>query len=190
MLNHLNPHVAVTRGNRTITLLRPQLAHSRLTAGAIQAPNVHSLFTSCATSVEKDGSRVKGMTSDAGGVTDAGSEHTNKTYLGLFAVEEDAARAYDRTMVRLRGPNATTNFAPSDYVQEMRHFNKMEARSQLPTADHTSIGNATGVESVVPAAAAAERGSGAASRTTVGPSPSAPSGSPSGGQRITASGGV
>ena len=70
------------------------------------------------------------LTRDAGGVTDSGSKHI---YLGLFSVEADAACAYDRAMVRLRGANAATNFALSNYAEEMRHFNT-EVRSQLPTA--------------------------------------------------------
>jgi hypothetical protein len=40
-----------------------------------------------------------------------GSKHI---YLGLFSVEADAASAYDRAMVKLRGPNAATNFALSN----------------------------------------------------------------------------
>lgn len=35
--------------------------------------------------------------------------------LGYFSDELDAARAYDRTMLELRGPLAVTNFPPSDY---------------------------------------------------------------------------
>ena len=40
---------------------------------------------------------------------------SNHIYLGLWEKEEDAAKAYDRAIVRLRGPSATTNFALSFY---------------------------------------------------------------------------
>lgn len=35
-------------------------------------------------------------------------------HLGLFAAEADAARAYDRAVVELRGPGAQTNFVTGD----------------------------------------------------------------------------
>eukprot|EP00983_Pelagomonas_calceolata_P017246 540481-Pelagomonas_calceolata.AAC.2 len=38
---------------------------------------------------------------------------------GLFEEEIEAARSYDRSLVRLRGTNAATNFALNDYGKEM-----------------------------------------------------------------------
>lgn len=46
-----------------------------------------------------------------------GSRHV---YLGLFDGEQAAARAYDRALVRLRGPTASTNFSIADYGVELR----------------------------------------------------------------------
>lgn len=45
-------------------------------------------------------------------------------YLGLFAEEKDAAKAYDRALVRLRGRSAATNFAVAEYRQELGDFHK------------------------------------------------------------------
>ena len=42
------------------------------------------------------------------------------------AQEVDAAHAYDRALVRLRGRNAATNFALSDYRGEMADFHQMQ----------------------------------------------------------------
>ena len=36
-------------------------------------------------------------------------------HLGSFSLEEEAARAFDRIAIRLRGPNTFTNFPPKDY---------------------------------------------------------------------------
>ncbi|EFN55119.1 hypothetical protein CHLNCDRAFT_23683, partial [Chlorella variabilis] len=55
-----------------------------------------------------------------------GSKHI---YLGLFAEEADAARAYDRALVRLRGRGAATNFALSDYRTEMADYHQMQSRT-------------------------------------------------------------
>ena len=45
-----------------------------------------------------------------------GSRHL---YLGLFNSEIDAAKMYDRALVRLRGASAATNFAVSDYKTDL-----------------------------------------------------------------------
>ncbi|KAF5829071.1 hypothetical protein DUNSADRAFT_16617, partial [Dunaliella salina] len=65
-------------------------------------------------------SSFRGVTSHPSGRWESrigvpGSKHV---YLGLFEEEVEAARAYDRSLVRLRGSNAATNFALNDYVKE------------------------------------------------------------------------
>lgn len=52
-----------------------------------------------------------------------GSKHI---YLGLFEEEQEASRAYDRALVRMRGTAASTNFALSDYMNELEDFNRMQ----------------------------------------------------------------
>jgi hypothetical protein len=54
-----------------------------------------------------------------------GSKHV---YLGLFTDEREAARAYDRALVRLRGRAAATNFALGDYRIEMGDYHRMQSR--------------------------------------------------------------
>ena len=51
---------------------------------------------------------------------------------GLFQIEEEAARAYDRALVRLRGPSSATNFAISDYNDELRAYEAERAPSEVP----------------------------------------------------------
>ena len=53
-----------------------------------------------------------------------GSKHI---YLGLFNDERDAARAYDRALVRLRGRGAATNFALGEYRDELRDYHSAQA---------------------------------------------------------------
>ena len=52
-----------------------------------------------------------------------GSKHI---YLGLFNLEKEAAQAYDRALVRLRGTAAATNFALSDYRTDLAEYHKMQ----------------------------------------------------------------
>ena len=49
-----------------------------------------------------------------------------KVYLGLFSMETEAAQAYDRALVRLRGTAAATNFALSDYRTDLAAYHKMQ----------------------------------------------------------------
>jgi len=50
-----------------------------------------------------------------------GSKHI---YLGLYSQEQAAARAYDRALVKLRGPAAATNFALSDYPDQLSQYHE------------------------------------------------------------------
>ncbi|KAK9908818.1 hypothetical protein WJX75_003287 [Coccomyxa subellipsoidea] len=54
-----------------------------------------------------------------------GSKHI---YLGLFTGEREAAKAYDRALVRLRGTAAATNFALSDYRSDLADYHKMQQK--------------------------------------------------------------
>lgn len=62
-----------------------------------------------------------------------GSKHI---YLGLFNLEKEAAQAYDRALVRLRGTAAATNFALSDYRTDLAEYHKMQQvlMHTLPTS--------------------------------------------------------
>lgn len=51
----------------------------------------------------------------------AGNKHV---YLGLFDNEGDAARAYDRAVVRIKGSQASTNFTLGDYHHEMAEHSR------------------------------------------------------------------
>ena len=51
-----------------------------------------------------------------------GSKHV---YLGLYDSEEAAARAYDSSLVRLRGSSAATNFALSEYRTDLAAYHKL-----------------------------------------------------------------
>ena len=56
-------------------------------------------------------------------------------YLGLFEKEGEVARAYDETLVRLRGLTAATNFAISNYKNAIKVFyeeNSDETKSITP----------------------------------------------------------
>lgn len=52
-----------------------------------------------------------------------GSRHL---YLGLFESETEAAKMYDRALVRLRGASAATNFAVSDYKADLAAHYQMK----------------------------------------------------------------
>ena len=55
---------------------------------------------------------------------------------GLFQDEKEAAAAYDRALVRLRGLSAATNFALSDYMlEQMEHevATEVSDTSKCPT---------------------------------------------------------
>ena len=60
-----------------------------------------------------------------------GSKHI---YLGLFNEEKEAAQAYDRALVRLRGTAAATNFALSDYRSDLAEYHKMQQVSEVKKA--------------------------------------------------------
>ena len=57
-----------------------------------------------------------------------GSKHI---YLGLYNEESAAARAYDRALVRLRGPSAATNYALANYKTELQAFETDKSTEKL-----------------------------------------------------------
>ena len=47
-------------------------------------------------------------------------------------MEEEAARAYDRALVRLRGPSSATNFSIGDYAEDYAAYEAERAPSEMP----------------------------------------------------------
>ncbi|KAL4858727.1 AP2-like ethylene-responsive transcription factor PLT2 [Chlorella vulgaris] len=65
-----------------------------------------------------------------------GSKHV---YLGLFQKEAEAAVAYDRSLVRLKGQQAATNFPLSDYSHQLAEHLEMTARVDAKEARFLEI---------------------------------------------------
>merc|ERR1711988_1287100 len=66
-----------------------------------------------------------------------GSKHI---YLGLFNEEQMAAQAYDRALVKLRGPAAATNFALSEYKPELQdYYRRIELQKDGGVTDVASM---------------------------------------------------
>lgn len=57
-----------------------------------------------------------------------GSKHI---YLGLWEGEQDAASAYDRALVRLRGTAAATNFGLAEYRLELAEYHQIQQVGRL-----------------------------------------------------------
>lgn len=54
-----------------------------------------------------------------------GSKHV---YLGLYNQEAEAARVYDRALIRLRGKGAATNFSLLEYKDALMDFHKLQTK--------------------------------------------------------------
>lgn len=54
-----------------------------------------------------------------------GSKHV---YLGLYSQELEAARVYDRALIRLRGKGAATNFSLLEYKDALMDFHKLQTK--------------------------------------------------------------
>ena len=65
-----------------------------------------------------------------------GSKHI---YLGVFEDEDDAARAYDSALVRLRGPGAATNFLLGHYSRELALWEEKHAAGGQTIDDFESL---------------------------------------------------
>ena len=62
------------------------------------------------------------------------AEDNNQVSLGLFENDADAARAFDRAVVRLRGTSASINFKHEDYQDELFAFHQ-EQIEKLDSGD-------------------------------------------------------
>jgi len=81
-----------------------------------------------------------------------GSKHV---YLGLYADEAEAAKAYDRALVKRRGPQAATNFSISEYKAELKEYHlrqqkQLKQKQQRAAQKEKGKGQAAKAEKGVP----------------------------------------
>ena len=72
------------------------------------------------------------------------------SYLGLYATQEEAARAYDRTCVRRNGATAVTNFGLSQYADELKEHETLKLKAASNAKRKASDANATPEEDPPP----------------------------------------
>ena len=78
-------------------------------------------------------SRFRGVTRHPNGRWEAriGMPGSRHIYLGLYNEEAEAAKAYDRALVKLRGNAAATNFALSNYNGELKQYHTNQQQEIL-----------------------------------------------------------
>ncbi|KAL6765078.1 AP2-domain-containing protein, partial [Haematococcus lacustris] len=93
-------------------------------------------------------SSFRGVTAHPSGRWESriGIPQSKHVYLGLFDDEREAALAYDRALVRLRGTAAATNFGLAQYNRELAEFNWVQDVG-LDTHLHQAIHAPTGAPS-------------------------------------------
>ena len=106
-------------------------------------------------------SKFRGVTKHPNGRWEAriGTPGSKHVYLGLFHEESEAARAYDRALVKMRGPGSATNFSISTYKAELKEFHVQplqpaELQASLASGKGEAckhVLNKYGVEHVTPA---------------------------------------
>jgi hypothetical protein len=89
-----------------------------------------------------------------------GSKHV---YLGLYADEAEAAKAYDRALVKRRGPQAATNFSVSEYKSELKEYHlrqqkQLKQKQQRAAQKEKGKGKAVKAEKGKGKAVKAEKG--------------------------------
>ncbi|GFH14776.1 AP2-domain-containing protein, partial [Haematococcus lacustris] len=82
-------------------------------------------WAACAQGFSRGTSSFRGVTAHPSGRWESriGIPQSKHVYLGLFDDEREAALAYDRALVRLRGTAAATNFGLAQYNRELAEFN-------------------------------------------------------------------
>jgi hypothetical protein len=96
-------------------------------------------------------SKYRGVTRHPNGRWEAriGMPGSRHIYLGLFNDESDAAKAYDRALVKLRGSQAATNFALSNYKEQLKEYHMKQQKEILTKSSQQqqNPSSATKVES-------------------------------------------
>ena len=89
-------------------------------------------------------SKFRGVTKHPNGRWEAriGTPGSKHVYLGLFHEESEAARAYDRALVKMRGPGSATNFSISTYKAELKEFH-VQQHAELQVSLASGKGEAT-----------------------------------------------
>ena len=97
-------------------------------------------------------SKYRGVTRHPNGRWEAriGMPGSRHIYLGLYNDEADAAKSYDRALVKLRGSQAATNFALSNYTEQLREYHTEQQKEILYKSNQEVLNNDSGLKKQIP----------------------------------------